>query len=99
MDQEKRLEIVMRHGVPVGPFTMRPMLPWILIFAPGARYLDAETQDAGTISMQAVAPKLSAIPGGIRWTGPRLGEHDAVVYRGLGLAGPEIARLQAEGIV
>ncbi|WP_433077317.1 CoA transferase [Dactylosporangium sp. CA-052675] len=39
--------------------------------------------DLGAIPMQNVAPRLSATPGRIRWTGPALGEHDEEVRASL----------------
>ncbi|MGH3359370.1 MAG: CaiB/BaiF CoA transferase family protein [Nocardioidaceae bacterium] len=37
----------------------------------------------GDFSMQNVTPKLSETPGGLRWLGPELGEHNDDVYGGL----------------
>ena len=33
--------------------------------------------------MQNVVPRLTETPGEVRWTGPRLGEHNEEVYGGL----------------
>jgi crotonobetainyl-CoA:carnitine CoA-transferase CaiB-like acyl-CoA transferase len=50
--------------------------------------------------MQNVAPRLSRTPGGVRWTGPGLGEHTRDVLAGvLGLSGTEIDELAAGGHV
>jgi formyl-CoA transferase len=46
-----------------------------------------------------VVPKLSATPGAIRSTAPRLGEDTDAVLRGLGYAAEEIAALRAEKVV
>jgi len=54
----------------------------------------------GEIVMQAVAPRLSATPGEVRWTGPRLGEHtDEVLAEVLGMSQQEIDGLRAAGVV
>jgi formyl-CoA transferase len=52
----------------------------------------------GELAMQNVAPRLSRTPGGVRWTGPELGEHTHEVLGGLlGLSPPEIDELAAGG--
>jgi formyl-CoA transferase len=54
----------------------------------------------GDLAMQNVAPKLSATPGSVRWTGPDLGEHNDEVYRVLlGLSQQDIADLHHAGTI
>ena len=54
----------------------------------------------GPVRMQNVLYRLSATPGDIRWTGPALGAHNDEIYRDrLGLAGDEIAKLRADGVL
>ena len=48
--------------------------------------------------MPAVAPRLSRTPGGIRWPGPRLGQHTDEVLAEAGLDDDERARLRAASI-
>ncbi|WP_392544245.1 CaiB/BaiF CoA transferase family protein [Oryzobacter telluris] len=49
----------------------------------------------GDFPMQNVVPRLSETPGAVRWTGPRLGEHnDEVLQGGLGLSAAEVATAQ-----
>jgi crotonobetainyl-CoA:carnitine CoA-transferase CaiB-like acyl-CoA transferase len=56
--------------------------------------------DFGEIKMQNILARLSATPGGIRWSGPGLGEHNEEVYLGqLGLTTAELNRLHADGVV
>jgi crotonobetainyl-CoA:carnitine CoA-transferase CaiB-like acyl-CoA transferase len=40
---------------------------------------------AGPILMPGVVPRLSEIPGSVRWAGPPVGEHTAEVVQQLGL--------------
>ncbi|WP_062998291.1 CaiB/BaiF CoA transferase family protein [Nocardia mikamii] len=56
--------------------------------------------ELGEIPMQNVFPKLSETPGGVRHTGPELGQHTAEVYeRLLGIGSDELSRLAENGIV
>lgn len=54
----------------------------------------------GPMRMQAPTPRLSASPGNVRFTGPRLGEHNDEIYKGLlGKSDGDIAALHAAGIL
>jgi formyl-CoA transferase len=54
----------------------------------------------GEIAMQNVAPRLSDTPGGVRWAGPELGQHNDEVWgRLLGLTADERARLARDGVI
>jgi formyl-CoA transferase len=56
--------------------------------------------DLGELPMQAPAPRLSANPGGVRWCGPALGEHNDEVYGGLlGLSAAEREALRGAGVI
>jgi formyl-CoA transferase len=56
--------------------------------------------DLGTIPMPAVIPKLSSTPGRVEYAGPRLGQHNDVVYRDLlGLPDDLRAHLSREGVI
>ncbi len=50
--------------------------------------------------MQNVAPKLSATPGNVDWVGPKLGEHNELVYGELlGMDSSTMADLEQRGII
>ena len=54
----------------------------------------------GDVAMQGVFPRLSKTPGQVRHPGPRLGEHNDEVYRGLlGLGDDELAHLRGVGVI
>jgi crotonobetainyl-CoA:carnitine CoA-transferase CaiB-like acyl-CoA transferase len=54
----------------------------------------------GAVSMQGVVPKLMSTPGTIRSTGPRLGQHNEEVLRGiLGMSEEEMQALVETGVV
>lgn len=87
-------------GVPAGPaYGAREMLE-------DRHFLEREAvirvpdEALGSVAMQNVFPRLSASPGSVRRTGPKLGAHSAEVLKEwLGYGAEEIARLEAEGIV
>lgn len=55
---------------------------------------------AGPLAVPAVVPRLSSTPGGIRWLGPGLGEHnDEVLRTVLDLDDAEIECLREQGII
>jgi crotonobetainyl-CoA:carnitine CoA-transferase CaiB-like acyl-CoA transferase len=52
------------------------------------------------VPMPAVLPRFSRTPGGVRFTGPRLGEHNPAIYGDLlGLSPTEQAQLHADGVI
>ncbi len=62
--------------------------------------VDVEYPDVGEVPVGGVVIKLSETPGKIRKRGPRVGENNDEVYRGLlGLSPEELERLKAEGVI
>lgn len=54
----------------------------------------------GKLKIPGVVPKMSETPGGTEWLGPKLGEHNGEVYRGLlGLSPEKIDELSRRGII
>ena len=54
----------------------------------------------GQVKMQNAFPRLSETPGGVRWTGPTLGEHtDAVLREVAGLSAEAVAGLRARKVL
>jgi formyl-CoA transferase len=59
--------------------------------------VDAEV---GPVPMPGVLPRFSRTPGGVRFVGPELGEHNVEVYAGLlGMSEAELEDLHTEGII
>jgi crotonobetainyl-CoA:carnitine CoA-transferase CaiB-like acyl-CoA transferase len=61
--------------------------------------VDVNDPELGTMKMTNVAFRLSETPGEIRWTGPRLGEHNPEVYGALGVDPGRLEELRREGVV
>jgi formyl-CoA transferase len=54
--------------------------------------------DGTPVKLPAVTPKMSATPGGTRWMGPQLGEHNQAILQSLGYSDAEIQALREQGI-
>jgi len=57
------------------------------------------TRDGWTVDVPGVVPKLSATPGAIRTTAPRLGEDTRTVLQQAGLTGAELAQLVDKKVI
>ena len=66
-----------------------------------SRHLTVDVRDHDdTVRMHNVVPRFSATPGGIRWPGGELGQHNAEVFREeLGLTAADVARLEDAGVI
>ncbi len=62
-------------------------------------FLSAKLPDGKPFKMPGIVPKLSETPGGVEWTGPQLGEHNAQVLGKLGYSAERIAELKAAGTI
>ena len=62
-------------------------------------FLSARLPDGKPFRMPGIVPKLSDTPGGVEWTGPQLGEHNAEVLGELGYSAEDIAALKAGGAI
>ena len=98
--RDEALAILLEHEVPAAPvldiadFLADPHVEAREV-APAV-----DDPDLGPVRMQGVVPLLSRTPGRIARTGPRLGEHNDEVYRGLlGMADEELAELRGAGVV
>jgi formyl-CoA transferase len=57
-------------------------------------FLAAKLPDGKPFKMPGIVPKLSETPGGVEWTGPELGEHNAAVLGRLGYSTEQIDELR-----
>jgi crotonobetainyl-CoA:carnitine CoA-transferase CaiB-like acyl-CoA transferase len=61
--------------------------------------ITVEDPELGPLKMQNVLFRLSETPGEVRWSGPRLGEHNEEVYEELGIGRDELDDLAAKGVI
>jgi len=98
-DKADALKILDEHDVPSGAIFS------IADIAADAQYraremiLNITTRDGYTVDVPGIVPKLSATPGGIRNTAPRLGEDTEAVLQRAGLKAETIADLRAKGVI
>ena len=100
LDSGPLLDLLHSAGVPAGRiFTASDMFddPH---FAARQAIVRLMHPELGEFPMQNVVPRLSATPGGVRWVGPRLGQHNTEIWRDLlGLSRGEIAAMQGQGVI
>jgi succinyl-CoA:(S)-malate CoA-transferase subunit B len=100
MTREEALATCERFQVPCGPvyaideifedpqYKARENIAWI------------KDGRVGELAIPNVVPRLSDTPGGVKWLGPAMGEHNDEVYRGwLKLDDAEIERLSAARVI
>lgn len=88
------------HAVPAGRIYRAPEMLVDPQFVARESIVEVADPDYPDLKMQNVVPKLSATPGEVRWSGPRLGEHNEEVFGGLlGLNEETLADLKNGGIV
>jgi formyl-CoA transferase len=98
-DKADALKILDQHDVPSGAIYS------IADIAADAQYraremiLNITTRDGYNVDVPGIVPKLSATPGGIRNTAPRLGEDTEAVLQRAGLKAETIADLRAKGVI
>jgi len=98
-DKTEALKVLGDHDVPSGAIYS------IADIAADAQYkaremiLNITTRDGYTVDVPGIVPKLSATPGGIRNTAPRLGEDTEAVLQRAGVKAETIADLRSRGVI
>lgn len=97
---EETQRVLDEAGVPVSPiYSMADIFADPHYQARGD-IIAPEDPRIGPVPMPAVIPRFSRTPGGVRFVGPSLGEHNQEVYRGLlGLSEDDLAQLEADGVI
>ena len=94
------VDLLAEAGVPAGLTYKAPDMLDDPHFQARQSITRVEDPQIGPIAMQNVFPKLSASPGGVERTGPKLGEHtDAVLAEWLGYDVETIAALKAANVL
>jgi len=97
---EEVLEVMREASVPAGKlFTAEDMLSDEQ-YAARQNIVTVDDPEIGPFPMQNVVPRLSEIPGEVRWTGPELGQHNDEVFKELlGMSEEDLDGLRERGIV
>jgi crotonobetainyl-CoA:carnitine CoA-transferase CaiB-like acyl-CoA transferase len=61
--------------------------------------ITVDDPELGPIKMQNVLFRLSETPGEVKWSGPRLGEHNEEVYEALGIDEERLEELAEKGVI
>jgi succinyl-CoA---D-citramalate CoA-transferase len=97
---DELLGLLHEGGVPAGRIYRAKDMLADPHFAAREAIVRLRDRQLGDLPMQGVFPRLSTSPGGVRHTGPALGEHNDDVYRGLlGLGDDQVAALAAAGVI
>ncbi|MGH1564994.1 CaiB/BaiF CoA transferase family protein [Mumia sp. DW29H23] len=99
-DAEALLTLLHESGVPAGRIFRAADMLKDPHYAAREAVVRVPDKTFGTLAMPNVVPRLSGTPGGIRWTGPALGEHNDEVYGELlGLTDDERTALAEAGVI
>lgn len=100
MDRDDLMATCLEHEVPAGPINTIADIFADPQFEARENLFRTALPDLGEIVVPAVIPKLSETPGAVASLGPRLGEHNDEIYRGLlGLSADEIEALKEKGVI
>lgn len=77
---EEILTTMAEAGVPAGKVFTAADMTENEHYAARENVIRIEDPDIGEFPMQNVVPRLTGTPGEVRWTGPKLGEHNEEVY-------------------
>ncbi|CAK7018343.1 MAG: Succinyl-CoA--L-malate CoA-transferase beta subunit [Desulfovibrio sp.] len=99
-DYTELKEICDREGVPLNLIYSIEDIYNDPHYAARENIVEVPDAELGTIKMPGIVPKLSKTPGKIKWSGPKLGQHNAEIYRDLlGLGESDLAALKEEGVI
>lgn len=96
--QAKMLAIFHEAGVTAAPVYDIPALLEDEHVRTREVIVDVEDPDHGTVKMHNIIPRMSATPGRIWSTGPRLNEHADEVLRSIGFSDARIAEFRNDGL-
>lgn len=98
-DKAEALKILSEHDVPSGAIYSVADIANDAQYEAREMILKLTTRDGYPLDVPGIVPKLSATPGGIRSTAPRLGEDTESVLTRAGVRPETIADLRAKGVI
>ena len=99
-DRAELLRICEQAQVPCGPIYAIDEIFEDPQYAARGNILKMQDDRVGELPIPNLVPRLSDTPGSVKWLGPRLGEHNDEIFKGLlGLTDEDLRRLASEGVV
>jgi crotonobetainyl-CoA:carnitine CoA-transferase CaiB-like acyl-CoA transferase len=99
-DRAELLRICEEAQIPCGPIYSIDEIFEDPQYAARGNILKMQDDRVGELPIPNLVPRLSDTPGSVNWLGPRLGEHNDEIFKGLlGLTEDDLRRLAAEGVV
>lgn len=87
------------HGIPAGPIYSIEDIFADPQYKARDMILDVAHPEFGQLKVPGIVPKLSKTPGSVKWLGPKLGEHNVEVLKGIGLSEQQIQRMAEKGVI
>lgn len=99
-DRADLLRICEESQVPCGPVYSIDEIFEDPQYEARGNILKMRDERVGELPIPNLVPRLSDTPGKVNWLGPKLGEHNDEVFKGLlGMSADELGRLAAEGVI
>jgi crotonobetainyl-CoA:carnitine CoA-transferase CaiB-like acyl-CoA transferase len=99
-DRAELLRICEAAQVPCGPIYSIDEIFEDPQYQSRGNILHMQDERVGELPIPNLVPRLSDTPGSVKWLGPKLGEHNDEVFKGmLGLTDADIERLASEGVI
>jgi crotonobetainyl-CoA:carnitine CoA-transferase CaiB-like acyl-CoA transferase len=99
-DRAELLRICEEAQIPCGPIYSIDEIFEDPQYAARGNILKMQDDRVGELPIPNLVPRLSDTPGSVKWLGPRLGEHNDEIFKGLlGLTDDDLRRLATEGVV
>jgi succinyl-CoA:(S)-malate CoA-transferase subunit B len=99
-DRAELLRLCEEAQVPCGPIYSIDEIFEDPQYQARGNILKMQDERVGELPIPNLVPRLSDTPGSVNWLGPRLGEHNDEVFKGLlGLTDADLRRLAAEGVI
>jgi crotonobetainyl-CoA:carnitine CoA-transferase CaiB-like acyl-CoA transferase len=99
-DRAELLRICEENQVPCGPIYSIDEIFEDPQYEARGNILKMQDERVGELPIPNLVPRLSDTPGSVKWLGPKLGEHNDEVFKGLlGLTDDDLRRLAGEGVI